>query len=213
MVLNVHFDASYISAKNAKSRAAGHFFLSWEPDDKKTIRINGPILTLCTILKFVAASAAEAELGAIFLNIKEAKIIRLTLEELGHPQPPTPMHCDNATAAGIANNTVKRKRSLSMEMRYFYICDLVKYGILNVKWHPGQENLADYASKHHDGKHHKTVQTLYLHEINSPRELLRAKTPYVLQGRIGTTLGGRPRPLRGLDPSLVPERRTQIAVT
>ena len=33
-------------------------------------------------------------------------------------------------------------------MRYFYICDLVKHGIVNVKWHPGQENLADYESKH-----------------------------------------------------------------
>ena len=132
--------------------AAGHFKLGWQPDDKQPIHLNGPILEICTILKFVAVYAE-----------KEAKIIRLTLEELGHPQPPTPMHCDNTTAAGIANNTVKRKRSQSMEMRYFYICNLVKHGIVNVKWHPGQENLADYASKHHDPKHHKTVRPLYLH--------------------------------------------------
>ena len=90
MNLNDHSDASYLSAKDTKSRAAGHFFLGWEPDDDRPIRLNGPILTLCTILKFVAASAAEAELGAMFLNAKEAKIIRLTLEELIHPQPPTP---------------------------------------------------------------------------------------------------------------------------
>ena len=107
MILNVHSDALYFSAKNAKSRAASHFFLGWQPDDKRPIRLNGPILTLCTILKFVAAPVAEAKLGAMFLNAKEAKIIRLTLEELGHPQPPTPMHCDNATSAGIANNTIK----------------------------------------------------------------------------------------------------------
>ena len=61
MILNVHSDASYLSAKDAKSRAAGHFFLGWEQDDKRPIRLNGPILTLYTILKFVAASAAEAE--------------------------------------------------------------------------------------------------------------------------------------------------------
>ena len=101
MILNVHSDASYLSAKDAKSRAAGHFFLGWQPDDKQPIHLNSLVLTLCKILKFVAASAAEAELGAMFLNAKEAKIIRLTLEELGHPQPPTPMHCDNATAAGL----------------------------------------------------------------------------------------------------------------
>ena len=117
MILNVHSDALYLSAKNSKSRAAGHFFLGWPPDDKQPIHLNGPILTICTILKFVAASAAEAELGAMFLNTKEAKIIRLTLEELGHPQPPTLMHCNNATAPGIANNTVKRQRSQIMELR------------------------------------------------------------------------------------------------
>ena len=66
MILNVHSDASYLSAKDAKSRAADHFFLGWEPDNKRPIRLNGPILTLCTILKFVAASASEAELGAMF---------------------------------------------------------------------------------------------------------------------------------------------------
>ena len=34
MILNVHSGVSYLSAKNAKSRAAGHFFLGWQPDDK-----------------------------------------------------------------------------------------------------------------------------------------------------------------------------------
>jgi len=55
------------------------------------------------------ASAAEAELGALFLNCKEGKILRLVLQELGHQQPLTPIHCDNATAAGITNDTVKKQ--------------------------------------------------------------------------------------------------------
>jgi hypothetical protein len=71
----------------------------------------------------VVASAAEAELGALFLNCKEGIIFRLTLEELGHPQPRTPVHCDNATTVGIANNTVKRQQSRSMEMGYFWVGD------------------------------------------------------------------------------------------
>ena len=66
MILKVHSDALYLSAKNAKSRAAGHFFLCWQPDNKQPIHLNGLILTICTILKFVAASAAEAELGTMF---------------------------------------------------------------------------------------------------------------------------------------------------
>ena len=69
----------------------------------------------------MAASAAKAELGALFLNAMDAKIIRLTLRELGHPQPPAPIHVDNLTAVGIMNNTIKRQCSRAMNMRYFWL--------------------------------------------------------------------------------------------
>ena len=69
------------------------------------------------------ASAAEAELGALFLNCQEGMIFKATLEDLGHPQPKIPVHCDNATAVEIANNTIKRQRSRAMEMRYFWTCE------------------------------------------------------------------------------------------
>ena len=84
------------------------------PKKGEEIRINGSIFVATGILKIVVCSAAEAELGALFLNLKEGKILRLVLEEMGHRQPPTPVHCDNSTAAGIANDTVRKKRSQSM---------------------------------------------------------------------------------------------------
>jgi hypothetical protein len=51
--------------------------------------------------------AAEAELGALFLNAQETKIMQVVLTELGHPQPPTPIHINNTTTVSIVNNTVK----------------------------------------------------------------------------------------------------------
>jgi hypothetical protein len=60
-------------------------------------------------MREVVSSAAEAELAALFHNGKEACPIRITLEELGHPQPPTPLTTDNNTASGISNDTVKQK--------------------------------------------------------------------------------------------------------
>ena len=54
--------------------------------------MNGAFFCLCAILKFVITSAAEAELGALFLNFKEGKVLRLTFTKLGHPQPPTPVY-------------------------------------------------------------------------------------------------------------------------
>ena len=51
--------------------------------------------------------AAEAEIGANFINRKEAILIHTTLTELGHLQPSTPIRVDNSTSEGFANDTIK----------------------------------------------------------------------------------------------------------
>jgi hypothetical protein len=191
MILNIHSDASYFNEPDGRSTAGGHYFLGRLPRDNQPITLNGAIYTLCTVLKHIAASAAEAELGALFLNVQEAKIIRLILEEMGHPQPPTPIHSDNSTAVGIANNTVKRQRSRAMEMRYFWIVDQVTNKHVRIFWHPGAENLGDYVTKHHSPKHHQQVRPYYTHQSDSKRQLARAQTPSVLRGCVNPAPGTR----------------------
>eukprot|EP00804_Cyclotella_cryptica_P001552 CCRYP_003759-RA/>CCRYP_003759-RA protein AED:0.38 eAED:0.38 QI:0/0/0/1/0/0.5/2/0/316 len=73
MILNIHSDASYLSETKARSRIAGHFFLGSVPVDDKPITLNGAIYVFCGILKFVVASAAEAELGHSFSTAKRAQ--------------------------------------------------------------------------------------------------------------------------------------------
>ncbi len=119
MTLNTHSDASYLSVSKVRSHAGGYFFLGSILQDTEPIFINGKIHITCTILKLVAASATEAELGALFLNAQEAKLKQLVLKELGHRQPPTPIHIDNTTTVAIVNNTIKSQWSQAMEMRYF----------------------------------------------------------------------------------------------
>ena len=80
MILNIHSDASNLTASHAQIRVGGHFFLSSIPRNNTKIKLNGAIYYLCTTLKIVAASAAEAELAALFYNAQQAKIIRLTLQ-------------------------------------------------------------------------------------------------------------------------------------
>ena len=123
MVCNVHSDARYLSVGKAHSRAGGYFFLGSLPIQSKPIILNGNVHITCTILKLVAALATEVELGALFLNAREVRILRLILEELRHSQPPTPIHIDNTTAVGIVNNTIKRQQSRAMEMQYFWLLD------------------------------------------------------------------------------------------
>ena len=69
-------------------------------------------------MREVMSSAAEAELGALFHNGKEACPIRTALEEMGHPQPPTPIQTNNSTTAGIVTDSVKQKCSKAIDMRF-----------------------------------------------------------------------------------------------
>jgi hypothetical protein len=54
--------------------------------DKKLT--NGEILIISKVLKHVMSSAAEVEIGAVFINAKEGAVLRTTFEELGHKHPP-----------------------------------------------------------------------------------------------------------------------------
>ena len=96
---------------------------------------------------------------------------------MGHPQPPTPIHIDNTTAVGIVNNTIKRQRSRAMEMRYFWLLDTEAQKNFTFHYTPGQENLVDYPSKHHNGEVHQHVRPYYVHTKQSPRFLLQAMKP------------------------------------
>jgi hypothetical protein len=107
MILHIHSDASYLSENEAKIRAGGFFYMGNNNKNDKNLT-NGAILIISKVLKHVMSSAAEAEIGAVFINAKEGAVLRTTLEELGHPQPPTPMETDNTTATGYINGTIKK---------------------------------------------------------------------------------------------------------
>jgi hypothetical protein len=99
-------------------------------------------------------SAAEAELGALFLNAKEGVYICQVLTEIGHPQPRTPTQTDNTTAEGDINSKIQPKRMKAMDMRFHWLCDREAQGQFRIYWHPGKTNLADYFKKHHPPVHY-----------------------------------------------------------
>jgi hypothetical protein len=81
----------------------------------------------------VLSSAAEAELAALFYNCKEACSLRTTHKEIGYPQPPT--------AIGIANDTVKQRRSKAIDMQFYWIADRVKQNQFLIYWKNGSRRL------------------------------------------------------------------------
>jgi Reverse transcriptase (RNA-dependent DNA polymerase) len=161
MILKIHSDASYNSEPGARSRLGSHFYLGNRNSDNDTKQ--GTILASTAIMQAVLSSASEAEIGAIYENTKKAAILRVTLEEMGYPQPATPVQTDNSTACGIANENIKQQRSRAIDMRFYWVRDRVWQGQFDIYWKPGKVNLADYYTKHHSAAHHQQVRPLYLH--------------------------------------------------
>ena len=53
--------------------------------------INGPVSITAKIIKGAMSSAAEEEKGALHMNARQLLPLQVICEELGHPQPATPM--------------------------------------------------------------------------------------------------------------------------
>ncbi len=69
MVLAIHSNASYLSKPKARSQAGGHMFMAGNEEIPSN---NGAVLNISQIIRAVMSSAAEAELGAPFINAKTA---------------------------------------------------------------------------------------------------------------------------------------------
>eukprot|EP00804_Cyclotella_cryptica_P020437 CCRYP_014425-RA/>CCRYP_014425-RA protein AED:0.04 eAED:0.02 QI:0/0/0/1/1/1/2/0/1218 len=145
--------------KKSLGRAGGHFFLS---ENDHYPNNNGAVLTIAQIIKTVMSSAAEAELGALYINAREVIPLRHLLLEMGHPQPPTPIQTDNSTALGVVNNTIQPKRTKAMDMRFHWLRCRTNQKHFRPYWHAGATNLADYVTKHHPAIHHQAVRPLFL---------------------------------------------------
>jgi hypothetical protein len=99
------------------------------------------------MISCIVASAAEAELAAGFQQAQIAVRLRNTLTDLGYPQLPTLLLIDNTVAIGLANDTINKKRSKSMDMRFFWLRDRVAQQQFVVEHIPGQHNVAGFFTK------------------------------------------------------------------
>ena len=167
MVLNVHSDVSYLTEPKARSRAGGHFFLS---DNSKDPTDNRAVLNIAQIIKNVMSLAAEAEIGTLFINSRQTIPARVTVEELGHVQPPTPIQTDNTTALGFVSKNLQPKATKSADMRYWWMRDRADQKQFRYYWGAGKSNRADYYTKHFCEAHHRETRPTIL----TPQKILKA---------------------------------------
>ena len=123
---------------------------------------NGAVVTISQIIKSVMSSAAEGELGDLFINCREAIPARHTLETMGHEQLPTPMQTENTTAHGVVTNNIASKCLKSMDMKLHWLRCRIAQNQFRHYWQPVPNNLGDYVTKHHASIHHRVFRRTYL---------------------------------------------------
>lgn len=144
MILILDADVSYLSEDGAKSRGGGVAYLGKKNDSNF---INGAIDVMSVLLPTIVSSVCEGEVAAGFLLAQLAMPFRVNLYEMGYPQDRTLLTTDNQCAEGIANKSIKLKRSKAMDMRYFWLRDRVEQGDFQVKWRRNTQSLADFFTK------------------------------------------------------------------
>jgi hypothetical protein len=153
-------DASYLSRSKARSVAGG---IAYFGDAADPTTENGMIHAISSIIDVVVASAGEAEYGSAFIFAQRGVWLRNVAIALGHAQPATPILCDNAFAIGLANDTIKQKRSKSIDMRFHWLRDRVRQGQFTITYLAGTLNLADFFTKTMSCAHHQAFMPRLVH--------------------------------------------------
>ena len=151
VVLAVHSNALYLSETKSRSRAGGGLFCSANEIYPAN---NGAVLKVSQIIKAVMSSAAEAELGALYINARESVPLRHLLEDMVHPQPPTPIQLDNTTALRVFKHKIQPKRTKSLDMRFHWLRCKKNKKQFRTYWREGKTNYADSTTKHHTTINH-----------------------------------------------------------
>ena len=113
------------------------------------------------------SSTSKAEIAALFYNIKAAIPLCVTLQDMGHVQPPTPVKTDNSTAHGLITKIMTPKASKAMDMQFHYLKCREAQRHFRFLWRRAQTHCADYHTKQHPTRHYMDKQKEYV--INMPK--------------------------------------------
>ena len=95
------------------------------------------------------ATAAEAEMSALYVAAKNMVPLRNTLFEMGQPQTKSPIQTDNSTAVGFTNKAILNKATKSADMKLWWLRDRDSQGQFIYYWALGSENEGHYSTKYH----------------------------------------------------------------
>ena len=88
--------------------------------------------------------------------------MQLSLESMGHKQNPVPLKTDNSTANSFVHENIKQRKSKTWDMRFNWLRDRSFKRDVRIFWDKGENNHADYFTKHHPPAHHREIRSKYI---------------------------------------------------
>ncbi|CAI7806186.1 unnamed protein product [Closterium sp. NIES-53] len=136
-------------------RLEGYTDSSWADDQTDRRSSQGYCFTLgsgivswrSTRSSAVSLSSCEAKLYAGTMAAQEARWLTFLPQELGFPQSAPTLWCDNQSTIHISQDLVYHTRTKHIELRHFFIRDLVQQEQLKVEYVASDCNLADLFTK------------------------------------------------------------------
>lgn len=122
-------------------------------DSKSTTRfvffLNGSICSwLSKKQTIMALSSAEAEYVAMTKATSQLIWLKRLLSDLGvNIEKDVKVYCDNVSAMAIAKNPVFHDQTKYIQIKYHFICDAMKNGIVKFKFCGSENQLADMFTK------------------------------------------------------------------
>ena len=84
---------------------------------------NRAVLTVAQIIKSIMSLAAEAELGALFINLCQAIPAKTTVEEMGNMHSLTLIQTENTTTLEFTSKNLQPKATKSNDVKFMWIRD------------------------------------------------------------------------------------------
>jgi hypothetical protein len=131
-------DSDYAGDQDDRKSTSGYVFMmgsgaiSWSSKKQAIVTLS------TTEAEFIAAAACACQ--AIWLK-------RLLCELGYHQEGPTSIHCDNVSTIKLSKNPVLHGRSKHIDVRYHFLRDLCKDGIIDLIYCRSEDQIADIMTK------------------------------------------------------------------
>ncbi|KAE8688623.1 hypothetical protein F3Y22_tig00110962pilonHSYRG00058 [Hibiscus syriacus] len=137
LLINGNVDSDYAGDLDKSKSTTGYVF-----------KVDGGAVSWVSKLQsVVGTSTTEVEYVAATQASKEAILLKMLLEELGHNQEFVSLFCDSQSALHLARNPSFHSRTEHIRVQYHFIREKVEEGTVDMQKIYTKDNIADFMTK------------------------------------------------------------------